>query len=423
MKTIATLFIVTMITLPMIFSVRISADKFTEIENQIKEFCNSIETEQQEADERFRREQEWCKREIAKAEALVAKREKEVAALEDQVKQLTAKIEDNNKAIKQYSDKIAENNKNMAEYKIQRCDANFNFITLLREHYDSEDMLRQLRTDLNTFLDKKIADPTNENIVLPASFIERVNAFGHLIPAEHQTALIETMQAVNQRYVQAGNMQPHLNATAANHYVARNITDTLHVDNDRGALKPMEHVAHIEPKQYFIMLKTKINNIIAGLLQHLEDSKNDLSTKEMRANEDYAKFMIALEKENAELTALIEKLTAENKALQAQLEKTQETLEEFRKLLQAARDNLERLRNMCREKEEYHKRENERRATERGDCAGALKIFEEVLGTDAELKALLNNTADLKKSVVIKNEQRYNTEIDNNEAKDIKVVF
>merc|ERR1711934_115071 len=156
-----------------------------------------------------------------------------------------------------------------------------------------------------------------------------------------------------------------------------------------------------------------INNIIAGLLKHLEDSKNDLSTKEMKANEDYAKFMIALEKENAELTALIAHL---------KLEKTKETLEEFRGLLKAAEENLQRLINMCEEKKAYHERENKRRVTEKGDCAGAIKIFNEVLGTDEELKALLNNTADLKSSKVIKNAPRYNTEIDHNEAADIKVV-
>ena len=52
-----------------------------------------------------------------------------------------------------------------------------------------------------------------------------------------------------------------------------------------------------------------------------------------------------------------------------------------------------------------------------------MKIFNEVLGTDEELKALLNGTADLKKSVVIKNEKKFNTAIDKNEAKDIEVVF
>merc|ERR1712151_56180 len=343
--------------LPMISSVRISADKFTEIQNEIKDFCNSISEEQKEADARFAKEQEWCRVQIKAAEELVAKRKKEVKALEEQVKALEDKIADNKKAIKQYSDKIAENNKNMAEYKKQRCDANFNYITLLREHYDSEDMLKQLKKDLDVFLDKKIAHPNDESIKLPTSFIQRVTAFGHLIPSEHQTSLIETMQAVN-KYVQA-----------------RNVTDTLHVDNTRGALKPMEHVAHIEPKVYFGMLKTKIDNIIAGLLKHLEDSKNDLSTKEMKANEDYAKFMIALEKENAELTKLIAGLEKENKALQAQLEKTQDTLDEFRKLLKAAEDNLARLKKMCEEKKEYHNRENKRRQTEAGDCAGALKIL------------------------------------------------
>jgi chromosome segregation ATPase len=422
MKTIATLFIVTLITLPMIFSVRISADKFNEIRNEITEFCGSIQAEQAEADARFQKEQLWCKEQIAKAEALVAKRKKEVKALEEQVKALEDKIADNKKAIKQYADKIAENNKNMAEYKKQRCDANFNYITLLREHYDSEDMLKQLKKDLDLFLDKKIAHPNDLSIKLPTSFIQRVTAFGHLIPSEHQNSLIETMQAAN-KYVKAGDVSGHLDDTTTNHYVARNITDTLHVDNTRGALKPMEHVAHLEPKVYFTQLKVKIDNIIAGLLKHLEDSKNDLSTKEMKANEDYAKFMIALEKENAELTKLIASLEKENKALTAQLEKTQETLDEFRKLLKAAEENLARLKKMCEEKKQYHERENARRATETGDCAGALKIFDDVLGSDAELKALLNGTADLKSSKVLKNEKRYNGEIDNNEAADIKIVF
>ena len=78
---------------------------------------------------------------------------------------------------------------------------------------------------------------------------------------------------------------------------------------------------------------------------------------------------------------------------------------------------------MCEEKKEYHNKENARRQTESGDCAGAIKIFNDVLGTDEELKALLNNTADLKTSKVIKNEKRYNGEIDKNEAADIKIVF
>merc|ERR1712146_608860 len=153
-----------------------------------------------------------------------------------------------------------------------------------------------------------------------------------------------------------------------------------------------------------------------GLIKHLHDSRDDLSTKEMKANEDYAKFMIALEKENKELAELI-------KGLEAQLEKTKETLEEFKGLLKAAQENLRRLLKMCKEKEMYHQRENKRREAETDDCKGAMKIFNEVLGTDEELKALLNGTADLKKSVVIKNEKNFNTAIDNNEAKDIKVVF
>lgn len=422
MKTIASIFIVIMITMPMIFSVRISADKFTEIQNEIKTFCNSITLEQKEADIRFAKEKEWCRVNIKAAEELVAKRKREVAALEDQVAKLKAKIADNKKAIAQYAAKIAENNKNMALYKTQRCDANFNYITLLREHYDSEDLLKGLQKDLNVFLDKKIAHPEDESIKLPTAFVERVSAFSHLIPAEHQTSLIETIKQA-QKYVQAGDVSKDIKNANDNHYVARKITDKLHVDNTVGELKPLPHIPHIAPKAYFQALKLKINNIIIGLLKHLEKSQHDLSTKEMKANEDYAKFMIALEKENAELARLIKGLEAENKALEAQLKKTEATLVEFKKLLKAAEDNLAYLKRICKEKEEYHARENKRRATEATDCAGALKIFNEVLGTDAELKALLNNTADLKKSVVIANEKKYTGAVGANLAKDIQVVF
>merc|ERR1712014_526315 len=132
----------------------------------------------------------------------------------------------------------------------------------------------------------------------------------------------------------------------------------------------MKHVPHKSPAAYFTMLKAKINTIIDGLIKHLHDSRDDLSTKEMKANEDYAKFMIALEKENKELAELIKGLEAENKALGAQLEKTKETLEEFKGLLKAAQENLRRLIKMCKEKEEYHKRENKRREGEAEDCKG-----------------------------------------------------
>jgi hypothetical protein len=422
MKTIASIFIVIMVTMPLIFSVRISADKFTEIQNQIKTFCDSISAEQLEANARFEKEKLWCAVNIKIAEELVAKRKKEVAALEAQVKALQDKIADNNKAITQYKNKIAENLRNMELYKKQRCDANFAYISLLREHYDSEDLLKQLREDLNVFLDKKIANPNDESVKLPTAFIERISAFSHLIPAEHQTSLIETIKQV-QTYVQAGNVQPTVNDTKNNAYTARQITDTLHVDNTKGELQKLEHVKHIAPREYFVMLRLKINNIISGLLQHLADSQKDLSTKEMKANEDYAKFMIALEKENAELAKLVAGLEAENKALTAQLVKTQETLVEFRKLLKAAEENLAMLIRICKEKVEYHERETRRRVTETQECNGALKIFNEVLGTDAELKSLLNNTADLKKSVVIANEKRFTGEVGANQAADIKVVF
>merc|ERR1712032_1307730 len=88
-------------TLPMIFSVRISADKFTEIQNEIKDFCNSISEEQKEADARFQKEQEWCRVQIKAAEELVAKRKKndlstkEMKANEDYAKFMIALEKEN----------------------------------------------------------------------------------------------------------------------------------------------------------------------------------------------------------------------------------------------------------------------------------------------------------------------------------------
>lgn len=399
MKTTA-LYLVAMLFIPMIYSVRISADRFTEIQNQIKDFCGSITSEGVEASARYEVEKKWCNAKIAEAEQLVEKRKKEVTALENQKKGLENKIADNERAIKHYNDKIAENNRTMDQFKRERCDANFNFISLLREHYDAEELLKALKIDLDTFLDKKIANPNDASAKLPSSFLERISSISHMIPSNSQNSLVQLVQAASP-YAQAADVSANLAANAANRYNARTINDTLHVDNTKGELQALEHVKSVNPKQYFTLLRAKIDNIIDGLISHMEVSRKDLSDKEMEANKDYARFMIALDKENVELAALVRGLVAENVNLNEQLKKTVETLEEFRRLLKAAEDNLAALRQMCREKDEYHARENARRATETGQCDEALKIFNDVVGTDQELKKLINNEADLKKSDIV----------------------
>jgi Fe2+ transport system protein B len=91
-----------MLFIPMIYSVRISADRFTEIQNQIREFCNSITLEGKEANARYEEEKKWCAVKIREADELVEKRKKEVTAIENQKKGLEDKINDNEKAIKHY---------------------------------------------------------------------------------------------------------------------------------------------------------------------------------------------------------------------------------------------------------------------------------------------------------------------------------
>lgn len=421
MKTTA-LYLVAMLFIPMIYSVRISADRFSEIQNQIKEFCDSITKEGTEANTRYQEEKKWCNAKIKEAEELVEKRKKEVSAIENQKVALEKKIADNDNAIKHYNDKIAENNRTMEQFKKERCDANFNFISLLREHYDAEELLKALKKDLDEYLDKKIANPDDASAKLPTSFLERVSAISHLIPAASQTNLIQLVQAAGP-YVQAADVSGKISENNANQYDARNITDTMHVDNTKEELKALEHIKSINPKEYFMKLKVKIGNIIDGLIAHMEQSKIDLSEKEMKANQDYAKFMIALDKENIELARLVRELVAENVILTDQLNKTIETLEEFKKLLKAAEDNLEALRQMCREKDEYHEREENRRAKETTQCSDAAKIFEDIIGTDAELKRLINNEADLKKSEIVEKRSSFEDKRKSNKAADIKIVF
>lgn len=423
MKTTA-LYLVAMLFIPMIYSVRISADRFTEIQTQIKEFCNSITLEGREANTRFEEEQKWCNAKIKEAEELVEKRKKEVTAIENQKKGLEDKINDNEKAIKHYNDKIAENNRTMEQFKKERCDANFNFISLLREHYDAEELLKALKKDLDDYLDKKIANPEDASAKLPAAFLERVSSISHMIPAASQTNLLQLVQATDNKYVQAADVSGNLAANAANRYEARDVTNnTLHVDNTQGELKALEHIKSINPREYFIKLKAKIDNIIDGLIAHMEKSKNDLSEKEMKANQDYAKFMIALEKENVELARLVRELVAENVTLNEQLKKTVETLEEFRKLLKAAEDNLAALRQMCKEKEEYHAKEEARRAKETTQCGEAEKIFNDIIGTDEELKKLINSGVDLKKSDIVEKKSGFEDMRKANKADDVKIVF
>ena len=425
MRTTA-LYIVAMLFIPMIYSVRISADRFTEIQNQIKEFCQTITKEGGEANFRYVEEKKWCNAKIKEAEELVEKRKKEVDAIENQKKALEDKITDNTKAINHYNSKIAENNRTMDQFKKDRCDANFNFISLLREHYDAEELLKALKKDLGDYLDKKIANPEDASAKLPSSFLERVSAISHLIPAASQTNLVQLVQAVNanaKNYVQAGDVSTNLGASVANRYDARDINNVMHVDNTKDELKALEHIKSINPKEYFMKLKVKIDNIIDGLIAHMENSKRDLSEKEMKANQDYAKFMIALDKENIELTRLVKDLVAENVILTEQLKKTIETLEEFRKLLKAAEDNLAALKQMCKEKDEYHEKEENRRAKETGQCADAEKIFQDIVGTDEELKKLINNEADLKKSEIIEKKSGFENQRNANKAADIKIVF
>jgi len=143
----------------------------------------------------------------------------------------------------------------------------------------------------------------------------------------------------------------------------------------------------------------------------------------MLANQDYAKFMIALEKENKELAIIIAGLQAENAALKEELRKTIEALEEFKKLLKAAEDNLAYLRQICKEKDDYNTAENNRRAKETTQCQEARKIFDDIIGTDVELKKLINNESDLTKSNIVENKKAYEDKRANNKAADVKIVF
>ena len=421
MKTTALFFLITLF-IPMIYSVRISADKFTDIQNQISGFCDSITGEGKEANFRYEEEKKWCVVKIKAAEELVEKRKKEVEALDKQKTGLENKIKDNDRAIEHYQNKTNQNIENMKKFKTERCEANFNYISLLREHYDAEELLKNLKKDLDDYLDKKIANPEDKDAKLPSSFIQRVSTIGHLLPSAQQTNLIQLVQAAD-KYAQAGDVSGKVTDAQGNKYDARLLNDTLHVDNTRDGLKALEHVKSINPKEYFQKLKLKIDNIIDGLIAHLVLSKDDLSRKEMLANQDYAKFMIALEKENKELAIIIAGLQSENVALKDELVKTIAALVEFQKLLKAAEDNLAYLRQICKEKEDYNTAENGRRAKETTQCQEARKLFDDIIGTDVELKKLINNESNLTKSDIVENKKAYEDKRANNKAADIKIVF
>jgi len=424
MKQTTLFLIVILYFTPMLLSVRISRDRFTDLEDEIKSFCETITKESVDANERYQTEKKWCQVKIREAEELVAKRKKEVESLEKQKKGLEDKIDDNKKAIDHYQKKYQQNNETMARFKSERCDANFNFIRLLREHYDAQELLKQLKIDLDEYLDKKIANPEDKNAKLPTEFVEKVASISHMLPASEQTSFVQLVQNLSDnKYAQAGDVKPVVDKTNANKYDARVLNDTLHVDNTRDELKALEHVKSISPKEYFMKLKVKIDNIIDGLIAHLISSKKDLSDKEMLSNGDYAKFMIALDKENAELLAMIQAIQKENVALDEQLKKTIDTLEEFRKLLQTAEDNLAQLKQICLEKDQYHAKEEERRTKEAGQCSEATKIFKEIIGGDAELKNLINQNVDLKKSETLEKSGAFQEKRVQNQASDIKVVF
>jgi len=119
--------------------------------------------------------------------------------------------------------------------------------------------------------------------------------------------------------------------------------------------------------------------MIDGLIQHLKNSRDDLTRSEIKAAEDFAVFQTNLAKENAYLAEKIKELNVHLIDLNSQLNNSEVQLVRREKLRQQAEDHLKQLRQMKKEKEEYCHKETLRRTRELSDVSNAQNIFQTVL--------------------------------------------
>jgi hypothetical protein len=342
---------------------------FDSVKTLLTNFKADIQKEQVDSDARCAQEEKWINEQINKAIAVLAHRTKDVNDLKAHIAFLRNEIQETQNDIKSRQDRIQANNRLLEQFKKERCENNLLFVKNLREHIESIEIMGLLRQDIVKYFSG--AQKTT-------AFLEKFSQFSHLLDEEHKLVLSQLSLKIRN----LPNTQV-LNDNTNNYTTTRARTveqqGTGHVDNSRGELKRLETPKFQEAAVYRKKLEAKVLSMIDSLVNHLKNSRDDLTRSEIKAAEDFAVFQTNLFKENAYLAEKIKELNVHLVDLNAQLNNSQLQLVRREKLRQEAEDHLKYLRQMKKEKEEYCHNETVRRTRELSDVSSAQNIFQTVL--------------------------------------------
>ena len=368
-------------------------DAFAKIKTALYNFRDSINTEQNDANIRQKKEKAWCKASIAKAAATLAHRTKDVNDIAAHIKYLQNEIVETTKDKTSREGRIKQNNDTLEKFKKERCENNLNYVKSLREHKESIDILKLLRADLVTYFDNWLKNPTAAKKLSAGAFIEKMSRFAHLFDDEHRNIFIELVESM--KSLATPNVKKLGDDTDAyTKTKGRTTTEigTKHIDNTRGELKKLEAPAVVKAREYVLALRSKVLLLIDSLIKHLEESRKKLSEDELLANEHFADFQAQLIKENQFLADKIAEDVKLLLDLSSQLRKSQGQFDRRERLRVEAEENLKALRKQCAEKSAYFKKETARRTGELAITNNAIATYNKIItGIQARLASRVSS--------------------------------
>lgn len=397
---------------------------FDSVKNLLVNFKQDIIKEQHDGDVRNEKDTAVCTKIVAEATAKVNSRQKDVDDLDKHIKWLENEKVESEKDKKTREDRLVANDKLLSDFKKQRCDNNLLFVKQLREHMEAIDVLSLLRGDINDYFKNKKEDGKVNTV-----FIERFAEFSHLLSDENRLVFISLSQDV-QNLPDVKDLTDRVDATTSTTARTDTQVGTGHVDNSQDELKQLEHVAWTEAGQYADALHKRVIEMIDGLINHLKQSRNELTKNEIQAAEDFAVFQNNMEKENDHLRETIEKLGKHIADLTNQINVANAQLEKRKKLLDEATHQLEAVTKICDDKKAYYESETQRRNRELGIVADATTIFENILAklsqrvqeraNEAQANEALSGTLSAN---VVNQEPKATTDLNANVSTRNNVVF
>jgi len=365
---------------------------FDQVKTLLGNFRGDIEHEEVAAHNRCVAEHKWVKNQIRLAVVKLAHRTKDVNDLKAHIAWLENEKHETEEAIKSRENRIKANKLLLEKFKQERCANNLLFVKSLREHIEGIEVMSLLRADIVDYFKKRAKNPWKA----PVSFFEKFSEFEHLLDEEHKLILAQLQKKLRSKKVrtllkkniwaaQEGRERnvAGLSAKTAAYSAVRDRTKaevgTAHVDNTRAELKKLATPGYESVALYLTKLEQKVLAMIDSLILHLKNSRDALTKNELKAAEDFAIFQKNMFKENRFLRDKIKSLNVHLVDLKNQLVKSNKQLVRRLKLQKEAEVQLANFRRMKKEKDDYCKKEHQRRVNELANVKAAQTIFESVL--------------------------------------------